>query len=151
MGGNPIDFEPVAGTYFGRVAAVPDKDLEIPLGILITQHLSFPRILPRLDAVATRIQLFGAVLENIAPFPGAVHKRRFMTAAETLETGADLIIRLDNPKQKAIKGLLERQPHAVIGADEFQFELYASGEYSRKLELGWEGSSEPSALRRHGS
>lgn len=36
---------------------------------------------------------------------------------------------------------LEAQPHTVIGAHGFQFELYASGEYSRKLESEWEKSS----------
>jgi len=36
---------------------------------------------------------------------------------------------------------LEMQPHTAIGPSLFQFELYASGEYSRKLESEWgEGS-----------
>ena len=33
---------------------------------------------------------------------------------------------------------LEAQPHSVVGDQQFQFELYASGEYSRKLESEWE-------------
>jgi len=33
---------------------------------------------------------------------------------------------------------LECQPHSRVGADQFTFELYASGEYTRKLELEWQ-------------
>jgi hypothetical protein len=32
---------------------------------------------------------------------------------------------------------LEAHPHAILAGDAFQFDLYASGEYSRKLELEW--------------
>jgi hypothetical protein len=37
---------------------------------------------------------------------------------------------------------LELQPHGPAAADRFHFELYASGEYSRKLELEWQGEEE---------
>ena len=33
---------------------------------------------------------------------------------------------------------MESQPHASVDARQFHFELYASGEYSRKLESQWE-------------
>lgn len=33
---------------------------------------------------------------------------------------------------------MEAQPHASLDATQFHFELYASGEYSRKLESEWE-------------
>jgi hypothetical protein len=32
---------------------------------------------------------------------------------------------------------LGMQPHGVVGPNQFRFELYASGEYSRKLETEW--------------
>ncbi len=35
---------------------------------------------------------------------------------------------------------LEAQPHTAIDPSPLQFELYASGEYSRKLESEWEGN-----------
>jgi len=34
---------------------------------------------------------------------------------------------------------MESEPHRVIAARNFQFQLYASGEYSRLLEAQWEG------------
>jgi len=40
------------------------------------------------------------------------------------------------------RGYLESQPHRPIGANLFNFELYASGEYSRKLELEWQEEEE---------
>lgn len=37
---------------------------------------------------------------------------------------------------------LECQAHSPAGADRFTFELYASGEYTRKLELEWQGEED---------
>jgi hypothetical protein len=35
---------------------------------------------------------------------------------------------------------VESQPHRLIGCRNFQFDLYASGEYSRLLESEWEAN-----------
>jgi hypothetical protein len=40
------------------------------------------------------------------------------------------------------RSYLEAEPHCPARADAFHFELYASGEYSRKLELEWQGEEE---------
>ena len=36
------------------------------------------------------------------------------------------------------QGFMEAEPHSAIGAANFRFQLYASGEYSRLLESKWE-------------
>jgi hypothetical protein len=38
---------------------------------------------------------------------------------------------------------LESQPHRAIGAGNFRFVLYASGEYARLLESEWENTPPP--------
>jgi hypothetical protein len=56
--------EPVSGVYFARVPAKPELDLEVVLGTLITQHLSFPTVLPRVSRIIGDIQRFSISMEK---------------------------------------------------------------------------------------
>lgn len=56
--------EPVYGGYFARDAADPTRDIELPFVTLITQHLSFPKVHGRLQAVENDFHQCAAVLET---------------------------------------------------------------------------------------
>jgi hypothetical protein len=38
------------------------------------------------------------------------------------------------------RSYMDSEPHRIIAATNFRFDLYASSEYSRMLESSWEGS-----------
>lgn len=55
--------EPVSGIYFGKTAADPSRDLQLPLGTLLIQHLSFPGVVGRLNQVLSDVFQLGALLD----------------------------------------------------------------------------------------
>lgn len=58
------DGETISGSYYGREAADPDRDLESPLGTLVTRHLSFEAVVGALGRLDSDVHRFAAVLEK---------------------------------------------------------------------------------------
>jgi hypothetical protein len=56
--------ETVYGSYFAQAAADPTQDVELAISTLVTQHLSFPALIPRLGQFEHDVQNCAAVLEK---------------------------------------------------------------------------------------
>lgn len=56
--------EVIHGTYYAKQPADPTRDVELRLATLITQHLSFPRLIRKLHSLENDIQNCAAVLEK---------------------------------------------------------------------------------------
>src|ERR1700682_3120552 len=53
--------------------------------------------------------------------------------------GAEFLSSYHRYADSLFRCYLESQPHRTITCDNFRFDLYASGEYSKMLETEWEG------------
>lgn len=56
--------EPVYGGYLSREVADPVRDVEFPLATLLTQHLSFPKIIGRLSGIENDFHQCAAIMEK---------------------------------------------------------------------------------------
>ncbi len=56
--------EVAQGPYYARRPVSPDRDTEVPLGTLLTQHLSFPEALDSFGKIVNGLENFAAVLEK---------------------------------------------------------------------------------------
>jgi hypothetical protein len=71
--------KPVSGSYFSTGAADPTCDLELPLGTLITQHLSFPDVIREFNKLESDIHRCAAILEKYH----LLSSRRYDTRSES--------------------------------------------------------------------
>lgn len=56
--------EPVSGSYYSTTAVDTTRDLEFPLGTLVTQHLSFPKVLRSYNKLENDVHRCSAILEK---------------------------------------------------------------------------------------
>jgi hypothetical protein len=79
------------------------------------------------------------VADHIAIFTRAIGLNALFAAPPTIDTLSDDFLRnYHRYADQMYQAFLESEPHQLIGPERFRFELYASGEYTRKLETEWE-------------
>jgi hypothetical protein len=79
------------------------------------------------------------VSDYVSIFARAMGLNAMFSSPPTLENSAEEFLRNYHRYADALfRCYMESQPHREIGAQNFAFELYASGEYSRMLETKWE-------------
>ena len=80
------------------------------------------------------------VSDYVSIFCRAIGLNSLFTAPPAFGTLADEFLRNYHRYADSLyRCYMELEPHRTIEAKQFQFALYASGEYSRMLELQWEG------------
>lgn len=84
------------------------------------------------------------VVDYVTVFSRAIGLTAVLAQAPAFESLAEEFLRNYHRYSDAMyRCYMESQPHLIVKATNFRFELYASGEYSRLLESEW-GSEQPS-------
>jgi len=79
------------------------------------------------------------VTDYLAIFTRAVGFNALFSEPPPLEVlSRDFLLNYHQFGDRLYQGFIEAEPHTVISAANFRFQLYASGEYSRLLEAKWE-------------
>jgi hypothetical protein len=108
------------------------KDLEI-------QPQSFASLLTAPPENVRQKLVRWGVSDYVSIFARAIGLNAMFSVPPSLENTAEEFLRNYHRYADALfRCYMESQPHRAIGADNFIFELYASGEYSRMLETKWE-------------
>jgi hypothetical protein len=90
------------------------------------------------ESVREKLMRWG-VADFGAIFSRAIGLNALFTEPPELETVSEDFIRNYHRFADALfRTYMDTQPYASLDARQFRFELYASGEYSRKLESEWE-------------
>jgi hypothetical protein len=88
-------------------------------------------------AVQEKLSRWG-VSDYISIFSRAIGLHAIFTAPPGLDQLTDEFLRNYSRYADALyRGYLETEPHPTITAENFCFDLYASGEYSQMLESQW--------------
>jgi hypothetical protein len=123
----------------------------------IEQCLECTQRIPELESLGVRRQSFAGFLANRPPetvheklvrwgvvdhisiFQRAIGLNAAFAQAPSFDLLADEFLRNYHRYADALyHSFMESEPHPLVGAANFRFELYASGEYSRLLESEWE-------------
>jgi hypothetical protein len=124
----------------------------------IGQCVELAQRIPELQAVAVRAQSFAELLIECPParvkekllnwgvgdynaiFSRALALNALFIAPPPFDLLSEELLHHGNRfADQLYRCYLESEPHAVLTAANFDFELYASGEYAKLLEAEWEG------------
>lgn len=105
---------------------------------------SFARLLTETPPSGVREKLLRwGVADHSSIFSRAIGLNALFVQPPALDTLTETFLCAYHRYADALyRGYLDSQPHAPADAGLFHFELYASGEYSRKLELEWQADEE---------
>jgi hypothetical protein len=79
------------------------------------------------------------VADHIAIFTRAIGLNAMFCAPPPIDSVSDDFLRnYHRFADQMFQVFLESEPHTIISAEHFRFDLYASGEYTRKLESEWD-------------
>jgi hypothetical protein len=122
----------------------------------IGQCMEIATRIPELSAAGVTRQSFAGLLiappQNVrdkliqwgvadyqAVFARAIGLNTIFAEAPAFQTlGEDFIRHYHRAADLMYQAFMELEPHRVVAAGNFGFDLYASGEYSKMLERGWE-------------
>jgi hypothetical protein len=105
---------------------------------------SFARLLTETPPSGVREKLLHwGVADHSSIFSRAIGLNALLVQPPAFDTLSETFLYAYHRYADALfHAFLDSQPHCPAGADRFHFELYASGEYSRKLELEWKGEED---------
>jgi hypothetical protein len=130
--------EPIVGSYFARRPQDPAKDIELPFATFLSQHLTFPSVVPHISPLTDDIAQFAVILETFAIIEEHSKNPESMAsllAASTLEhliivvratfdllqkllkAATSIVRRIDDPTRKLIQQLPESFAQVVLQGD----------------------------------
>ena len=91
------------------------------------------------EQVQAKLKRWG-VADHQSIFARAIGIHSLFAAPPVLETlSEEFLLNYHRYCDHLYRCFMELQPHAEIGTARFHFDLYASGEYTRMLEIEWSG------------